>query len=83
MAKTHICQPLKECWPGTDKQKDCPGTDILSVFVDDEIGEWVLKYEHRADVQEVRMGEADYEGEILMSHSFVIYFCPYCGEKLE
>ena len=71
----HSCRQMYNYWP-------LGGSCRIYIFIDDEINDWVLKYEETDTLQEVRSGEAEYEGELLMSHSFVIKFCPYCGQKL-
>lgn len=75
MENWHKCNQLKNAWPLDD---------YLKFFIkkNSEMGKWQIIYEHYADEQEVKMGEAEYEGELLTGLEFPITFCPYCGEKL-
>ncbi|MDE2422084.1 MAG: hypothetical protein KGO49_12995 [Gammaproteobacteria bacterium] len=50
-----------------------------------ELGEygWMLKQESFATEQDVRSGEAEYFNEMIASSELKIYFCPFCGTKLD
>jgi len=48
-----------------------------------EAESWFLIYENYADQQEVRTGEADSEGELLISIEMAVQFCPFCGVHLK
>ncbi len=60
----------------------CRRTQNVFFRKDPEQEKWEIVYAHYADAQEVRMGEAEYEGEFLHGLEFAITFCPYCGKKL-
>ncbi len=56
----------------------------IQIFINynTEAESWFLIYENYADQQEVKMGEAEEEGELLISVGMRIEFCPFCGAKL-
>ncbi len=43
---------------------------------------WVLLSMTIADEKWVYDGEAEYIGEIIDSRSYMIHYCPFCGQKL-
>jgi hypothetical protein len=44
---------------------------------------WYLSIVEKAREQTVRMGEADFVGEIMDEYEFNINFCPFCGKNLQ
>ncbi len=75
MENFHQCRQLGKCLA-------CRRTQNVFFRKDPEQEKWEIVYAHYADVQEVRMGEAEYGGEFLYGLEFAITFCPYCGKKL-
>lgn len=44
---------------------------------------WLYAHVWLADEQEIYDGEAKEIGEVMSSSDFRIYYCPFCGEKLD
>lgn len=71
---THRCEELASAL-GKDGS--------VSIEISDSFNSWIFAYRHYADKEEVKMGEAEYEGELIYSMETPISYCPYCGAKLE
>ncbi|MDE2421274.1 MAG: hypothetical protein KGO49_08875 [Gammaproteobacteria bacterium] len=69
----HICKFIE------DYQKS--EASKVEVIFDEDI--WMLKQSAFAIDQDVRVGEADYIGELLSSSAVKISFCPFCGKRLQ
>jgi len=69
--KTHYCE---ENW-----YKD---TDVRYEKINKEQWSWVLEQTWHASEIEVEDGLAERAGEIISTHTVLISYCPFCGEKL-
>lgn len=72
----HLCDQLKN-HPISDSK------DTGICICQDTSSYWFFRYESYADAEDIRMGEADCEGDVVLSIETIIYFCPYCGIKLK
>ncbi|MDL2285885.1 hypothetical protein LJC24_00405 [Desulfococcaceae bacterium OttesenSCG-928-F15] len=48
-----------------------------------ELNIWELVTRYCADAGEVEQGSADYIGELMGYAAMKIFFCPFCGMRLE
>lgn len=69
----HICKFIEE-------YRESKASKVEVIF-DEDI--WMLKQSTFAIDQDVRVGEADYIGELLVSSAVKISFCPFCGKRLQ
>ncbi len=72
--KEHVCSANE--FPTLDRLVHCTSRH------DETHKSWELHGIHYADESEVKMGEAEYVGEITYHSMIAINFCPFCGEKL-
>ena len=55
----------------------------LVEFDGNACNQWNIYHLYVAEEREVKNGDAKFVGEIITYSSFLINFCPFCGEKLE
>ncbi|WP_097458690.1 hypothetical protein [Mangrovitalea sediminis] len=72
--KEHRCG--ENGFPDCDRLVHC----ISSHEVSQDL--WQLHSLHFADETEVKIGEAEYVGEITYHSMILVNFCPFCGMKL-
>ncbi len=63
----------------------CPGLKELQIEISrgSTALPWMLKIQSIASKETVKMGEADFIGEMLCSHEVEVKYCPSCGDILE
>lgn len=44
---------------------------------------WFLNYKSFATENDVDVGEADTTGEVLNEFGFAVFYCPFCGARLD
>ncbi len=74
LGKIHCCNQLNE------RNSVLKRVATYTIFKDDE--QWIFSHESRAIEEDVENGEAEEVGEFMTGGEFVVYFCPFCGEKL-
>lgn len=77
--KKHNCKELKKILAVSKVD----GIKVIDIKIEiDKDQNWYLTKSYFADDQTVFDGEADYVGEETLKCTTLIFYCPFCGDKL-